>query len=269
MEVQIPAKQDYIPLFRLSESVLQALLPMLPDDQIVSLVSNQNWVAFPIPGEETREEIENRSDPHIDLRLTSKSVRIGLRCNTVPSVDKMQNILLDYHLPEKDAIVSSMQKLDGDFQTAVYAKIKEHNWSERADYQTRFQRQTNLLDRAGIEEMFERSRHIREEGKRRMKDEDLPHNPVTPVLDLAYSTVERGNDASFLSKLAQLKPIYETCLKIKTAGSIRAEPRVKKKSRSAIFNCPKCGKEFTKEDARLRKFCDLDGMRIRAVFVYD
>ena len=275
MEVQIPPKTDYVRYFELSESVLQELLPKLTEEQIVSLVSNVNWVAFPLPGEESRDEIENRPDPHIDLRLLESTVRIGLRCNTVNSVDKLQNILQEYHLPEKDALIASMLKLDDDFQTMVYAKIKEHNWSERAEYRVRFAERTNKLDKAGFDKMFQRSSEIREEGKRRMREEHLPHNPVTPVIEIAFTTIARGNDQLFLDKLSQLKPIYATSLKVKTASSIRAELRAsnskksRMSSRTAIFNCPKCGKEFTKEDAKLRRFCDVEGMKIQTTFVYN
>lgn len=255
--------------------MLQDLLPKLSDEQIVSFVSNQNWVAFPIPGEETKDDVENRPDAHIDLRLLRNTLRIGLRCNTVPSVDKLKNVLHDFHAQEKIALTESMQKLDSDFQTAVYAKIKEHNRAERAEYKTRFQTQTNQLDRAGVEEMFRWSGQIREEGKRRMKEGDLPHNPVTPVIDLAFTTIDRNENQLYLSKLAQLKPIFETCLKVKTDSSIRAALRnnaAKKSkviSRSAQFTCSKCGKKFSREDAKQKKFCDVDGMKIQTVFVYN
>ncbi len=275
MEVQVPSKTVYFPLFRLAETVLQDLLPKLSDEEIFALVSNENWVAFPLPGEDTKDQIENRPDPHIDLKLTATTVRIGLRCNTVPSVEKLANILQDYHLPEKDALVESMQKLDDDFQTVVYAKIKEHNRQEKGDYETSFQRRTNQLDKKEIEAMFEESGRIRERGKNRMKDEHLPHNPVTPVIEIAFSTFDRGDDQMFVSKLSQLKPIYETCLKVKTAASIRAELRKsspkksKMASRRAVFTCSKCGKKFAKEEAKQRKFCDVDGMRIHADLVYN
>jgi len=273
LEVVVPSKEEYIHFFRLAETVLQDGIPKLSDGEIIALVSNVNWVAFPLQEEETMEEIENRPDPHIDLRLLDSTVRIGLRCNTVRSVDKLQNILLDYHLSEKAVLVDSMRKLDDDFETMVYAKIKEHNWSERGDYQRRFQRQTNQLDTAGIEEMFQRSSEIREEGKRRMKEEGLPHNPVTPVIEIAFTTIDRLNDQLYLSKLSQLKPMFEACLKVKTEAAIRAEERknVSKKviPRKTNFSCPKCGKQFTDAEARQKKFCDVDGMKIRTVFIYN
>ena len=150
LEIRI-GKSDYIPFFRLSEVVLQDLLPKIPDEEIVSLVSNSNWVALPLPGETSKEEIENRPDPHIDLRLNGATMRIGLRCNTVSSVEKLQNILTEYHSREKDALLEAMKRIDDDFETVVYAKIKEHNWSERAIYDPQFQMQTNKIDETSIE----------------------------------------------------------------------------------------------------------------------
>lgn len=165
-----------------------------------------------------------------------------------------------------------MGDLDDDFQTAVYAKVKEHNWAERGDYEIRFQRQTNKIDDAGFDQMFASSDRVRGEGKERMRDRSLAHNPITPVIDLAYATIIRGDDQNFMAKLSQLKPLYEICLKVKTAGAIQSLERSSKKNmstRSAIFSCPKCGKKFTKDEARAKRFCDVDGMKIRVVFVYD
>jgi hypothetical protein len=269
--LQIPARQEYVPYFRLSESVLGELLPRLSDEEITQLVSSLNWVALPLPGEQTKEEIENRSGPHIDFRLTESSMRIGLRCNTVPSVDKLRNILQECHTSEKSSLVSGMGQLDDDFQTTVYAKIKEHNWSERGEYLVRFQRQTNKIDAAGFDEMFAISDQIRAEGKGRQKEEKLPHNPVTPVIDIAYTTIGRGDDQLFNSKISQLKPLYETCLKVKTDSMIRTEERLKKtktSTKTTAFECSKCRKRYSKEEAReLKWFCNVDRMRIRTVFV--
>ncbi|HXQ92714.1 MAG TPA: hypothetical protein VN739_06880 [Nitrososphaerales archaeon] len=266
MEVRI-GKSDYIAFFRLSEAVLQDLLPILPDEEIVSLVSNSNWVALPMSGETSKEEIENRPDAHIDLRLDGATVRIGLRCNTVSSVEKLQNILEDYHSREKGTLLEAMKGLDGDFQTIVYAKVKEHNWSERANYDSRFQLQTNKIDETAIDLMFERAKQIRTEGIDRMRDENKPYNPVTPVIDVAFSTIARDDEQLFKSKLSQLKPMYETCFKVKTATALKAELRRKPKTREVMYCCPKCGKNYSKDEARSKRFCDDDWMKIRAIFI--
>jgi len=79
--------------------------------------------------------------------------------------------------------------LDDDFQTIVYAKIKEHNWSERAIYYSKFQMQTNKIDKTAIDLMFDRAKEIRTEGINRMRDENKPYNPVTPVLDIVFTTI--------------------------------------------------------------------------------
>jgi hypothetical protein len=275
LEVQVPAKTEYIPFFRLSEPVLGEIMPRLSDERIAELVSNENWVAFPISEEETKGEMENRLEPHIDLSLTDTKVRLGIRCNPVQSVDKLQNILQEYHTLERNALVEAMKNLDDDFQTVVYAKLKEHFWFEKGEHQARFQRQTNQLDEAGIREMLAESSRIRQEGKTKMKEKNLSVNPETPVIEIAFTAIDRRDDRLFQHKLAQLKPIYETCLKVKTESSIRAEKKkraVEKSrvpSRTAIFSCPKCGTEFSKDEAQLRKFCDVDGMKIRVTFVYN
>ncbi len=217
-------------------------------------------------GETSKEEIENRPDPHIDLRLHGSTVNIGLRCNTVSSVEKLQNILENYHSKEKGALLESMRHLDDDFQTAVYAKIKEHNWSERAIYDPQFQMQTSKIDESAINRMFERAKQIRTEGVNRKKDEKKP-NPVTPVIDIAFATIAKNDEQLFKSKLSQLKPMYETCLMVKTTSALKAEMRRKSKTREAIYCCSKCGKKYSKDEARSKKFCDLDGMRIHAIFI--
>ena len=273
MEVQVPPKSDYIQFFRLSEAVLHELMPKLSDERITELVSNENWAAFPVSEEETKGEMENRLEPHIDLSLSETSVRLGIRCNPVQSVDKLQNILEEYHTPEKNALVEAMKNLDDDFQTVVYAKLKVRFWFEKGEHQPRFRRRTNQLDDAGIREMFAQSSQIRQEGKTRMKEENLSVNPATPVIEIAYTTIDRRDVRLFQNKLAQLKPIYETCLRVKTESSICAEKRKlapkqpKVAPRIAVFSCSKCGKTFSKEEAKMLKFCDVDKMKIRATFV--
>src|SRR5579872_3593370 len=113
----------------------------------------------------------------------------------------------EFHVNEKNTLSDSMQKLDDDFQTVVYSKVKDHNRAERAKYPVEFQRPTNQLDETGINQLFHVSAKIREEGKYRMKNAGMPHNPVTPVIDIAFTTFDRGDTKMFGSKLLQLRPI--------------------------------------------------------------
>ncbi len=275
LEVLDPAKEEYIPFFRMAESVLKELLPKLSDGQIAGLVSNENWVAFPVSEEESKDEMENRLEPHIDLSLTNTTVRVGIRCNPVDSVDKLQNILEDYHTPERNALVEAMNRVDSDFQTVVYAKLKHHYWREKGEHEERFRKQTNQLEDAGIREMLGKSGEIRRDGKTRMRDEKLSVNPSTPVIEIAFTIIDRKDGELFKRKLSQLKPIYETCLKVKTDSFLRAEKRKREgkksevSSRTSVFSCPKCGKQFSKEEFKIRRFCDVDDMKIRASFAHD
>ena len=127
--------------------------------------------------------------------------------------------------------------------------------------------QTNKIDESAIDRMFERAKQIRTEGVDRMKDENKPYNPVTPVIDIAFATIAKNDEQLFKSKLSQLKPMYETCLMVKTTSALKAEMRRKSKTRETIYCCSKCGKKYSKDEARSKKFCDLDGMRIHAIFI--
>jgi hypothetical protein len=135
-------KSDFLQWVRLSEEILgSSLVAHLPDEKVLELVSNRGgWIGLPLPGEFDKEEIENRPDPHIDLKLRSNTIRIGMRCNTVKSIEKLANILEAAHSREKEELIAHMKRLDDDFATEVYSKIKERNFGERELSETRMLR---------------------------------------------------------------------------------------------------------------------------------
>jgi hypothetical protein len=116
-------RSNYVPWYRLAQDVLGDLLPNLSDAEIVSRVSRLNYLIFPLEGETTKDEAANRPDPHIDIKLGERTIRIGLRCNSIASVEKMRNILDSFHSKEKQELLNELEKLDDDFQTAIYSKI--------------------------------------------------------------------------------------------------------------------------------------------------
>jgi len=262
-------KSDFVPWVRLSETVLgDDLMQILSDEQIEDLVSNKDWIGLLLPEEDGKDEMKSRADPHIDLKLTDSTIRIGMRCNTVKSVEKLANILEGYHSKDREELINVIRKLDDDFTTEVYAKIKDHNFSESGRYETKFKALTNSIDQSSIDRMFNEAKRIREEGTQRMKDELLPHNPVTPVIDVAYVTIPK-DETQFTSKMSQLKPVFEISLRVKTTSELRAEEKKRAELRKTFiprvrgYSCVKCGKEYSEADARRLRFCPADGMRIR------
>lgn len=263
---------DYIAWYRLAQEVLGTLIPALTDEEIRAVSPRRaNWFAVPLASESSANEVANRHDPHVDFKLTDdgRRIRIGIRCNTVASVEKLENILNSFHGNEKADLVSEMQKLDGDFQTRVMAKIKETNFAHVDGYETKFEIASNSINDNVIEEIFEATRRIRNAGIVRKKDESLSLNPETPVLDLCYVTVS-AEPSIFKEKLNQMKRIYEICLCVRTSSELREESRKRKVDEEDFetkYVCAKCAKEFPVGSARGMRFCDEDGMRIVAVKV--
>ncbi len=264
---------DYTPWYRLAEEVLGDVIPRLSDEEILQLTSKRgDWFGIPLTSEVNKEQVANRHDPHIDFKIFDEddSIRIGIRCNTVPSVEKMTNVLSDLHDGERAALLSEMQKLDDDYQTQVLAKIKESNFAHVDSYRTELITQTNRVDQEVLARIFRTLASIREEGLDRKRDEELALNPVYPVLDLAFVFVKRSDPELFKEKLSKLRRIYEICLSVKTSSELnkvrkereREEEEYRKQRAARIprFACSKCGREYSR--ASNLRFCEDDGMRI-------
>lgn len=271
---------DYSFWYRLAEEVFGSLIPHLSREEIAELTPKRtNWFAIPLASETDIKDVANRPDPHIDFKLQDdNTVRIGMRCNTVASVEKMENILDSLQSREKHELVEEMKKLDGDFHTQVLAKIKERNFAQVPDYDLMFDIPSNRVDELAIAKIFEKVKAIRDEGKRRMQQEEEEEenhhrnlNPETPVLDICFVTIKRDPDL-FKKKLLQMKRMYEICLSIKTATELQSERRkemLAMRSNNASnqefvikYKCSKCGKEYSHDSTTGMKFCDQDGMRI-------
>lgn len=222
---------DYVSWYRSAQEVLGPLIPSLSDEEIKAVSPKRaNWFAIPLPSESSVEDVANRPDPHIDFKLMDdrRRIRIGIRCNTIASVEKLENILNSLHDQEKSELISEMQKLDGEFKTQVMAKIKETNFAHVDGYDTKFEISSNKIDESAINQVFDAARTIRNNGMVRKKDEGLSLNPETPVIDLCYVTID-ADPSLFKEKLLQMKRMYEICLRVKTSSELRDEWKKKQK----------------------------------------
>jgi len=260
---------SYLPWYRLAEEALGNLIPQLSVDEINKLTPERSdWFPIPLASEVDIEDVKNRPDPHIDFKLSDDNgtIRIGMRCNTVVSVEKMKNILDSHQSKEKLELVSEMKKLDDDFRTQVLTKIKETNFAHVDNYTVEFEMASNQIDESNIVQIFDRIEAIRARGKRRMEEEKLRLNPETPVIDITFATIKQ-DPVAFKEKLLQMKRIYEICLSVKTSPELRRERRSMNRSKKWVesitkFECSKCGREYPADSIIGLKFCDLDGMRI-------
>ena len=61
--------QEYLRWYKVSREVSPNLIPSLKEDKIKENISSKDWLIFPLPYEEGKQQAVNRPDPHIDITL--------------------------------------------------------------------------------------------------------------------------------------------------------------------------------------------------------
>lgn len=262
--------EGYVKIYNIAYEVMGAdsLKKMTNDGEFIeNWVSNENWLMLPLPNEKSMSDAKNRLDPNIYITLNGEDekefIGIGLTCNTIESVQKMQNILDNYHIIEKRLLVSAMSKLDDLFKTSVSSKVKENHFSQRPIYREQFSIKTNAIDDNSIKEMFRNVAEIRERGLKRMELEDKSHPIETPVIDLVYC--EFANDeVVFRNKLQQVMQIFELSSNIKKSAEIKKDKKRLNDSK-IVSVCRGCPRLIPDEECDGSRFCKKCGGMIRKV----
>ncbi|HZK62157.1 MAG TPA: hypothetical protein VFC41_08760 [Anaerovoracaceae bacterium] len=262
--------EDYVKIYNIAYEVMGAdlLKKMTHDDEIIEeWVSNENWLMLPLPNEKSMNDAKNRLDPNIYITLNGEAgkefVGIGLTCNTIESVQKMQNILDSYHIIEKNLLLSTLAELDDLFKTSVSSKIKENHFLQRPIYSEQFSIQTNTIDENSIKEMFRNVAEIRERGLKRMELEGKSHPIETPVIDLVYCEFA-SDEVVFRNKLQQVVQIFELSSNIKKSAEIKKDK--KKLIDSKIVSvCRGCPRLIPDEECDGSRFCKKCGSLIKKI----
>ncbi len=215
-------RRKYIPWYRLSESVLDRLLPNRTDREIMRSVFSTDWLILPTPEETNRRQAVERPDPNIFIAVDGE-VRIGLVCNTLASQRKMENILLEYHSSEKDEFLKLLRHLENDFETSVGKKVYEHHFLESPTYSSAFRHRSNTMDEKLFEKIFSLAHAIHEEGRSLRREK---YKRILPTVTLARSSFPQ-DEKVFSEKLASLRPLYELGLSIRTTPEIKRDLRAR------------------------------------------
>ena len=240
--------QEYLRWYKVSREVLPNLIPSLKEDKIKENISSKDWLIFPLPYEEGKQQAVNRPDPHIDITLRDPGkIRVGIRCNTVKSVEKLKNILESHHLKEKTQLIQQMRALDDRFFTQVISKQKEYNFAQAPKHETLFAAKSNTIDEAAIEQIFNLVDEIRQRGLDKKSEQGLGFLPEAPVIDLVVISLPLEEE-DFRSALVMVGPIFETCRRVKTRSEINLErkraEKAKTKAQFEGFICHKCQMKF-------------------------
>ena len=180
-------KALYVPWYRIAERVLgpKLIKNVEADEEITKWVSEERWMILPLPHEQEPKIAKSRRFPNIYFALLENSmINLGLVCNTIASVEKMENILLPHSSPQKEALLAQMRMLSPEFMTFVSAKFKDH-FASIPTHQRVFENPSNQISEFSINELFRNARIIRERGKEIHAKYSPNYPSQAPVLDLA------------------------------------------------------------------------------------
>jgi hypothetical protein len=250
-------KYQYIRWFKIAQEVLGSnLVRKLDDTDVINWISREHWLMLPLPTEIDMEDAKNRWDPNIYIELWEKNgkekIGIGLTCNTIKSVEKMQNILDSYHNPERERLLFALKKLDNTFTASVSSKRKENHFAQSPDYDRKLELKSNEIDEKYIKEIFRITTEIRKKGIRLKETWGTSHPIEAPTFQLAYCGFPIDEDI-FRKKLQELKPVFEICLHIKKSGELEKEKKKIENSKIVLI-CEKCRKIVSEQEYSKSKF---------------
>jgi hypothetical protein len=163
-----------IELYKIAESALTGLIPKLSDEEITQFISSNRWVVIPTIYEKGKKESINRPDPNMYISLRYKGkIELGIVCNTLASIQRMKNILSDFHSQDKGLLIKELNKLDDDFKTTLEKKLKPTNHAQTPIYEVDTELQSNTLDEKTLKMLFERAEEILSEGREEMKNRGI------------------------------------------------------------------------------------------------
>ena len=147
-------KEKYIPWYRIAEDVLGPLVPKRFDDNaVMEWVSQSDWLIIPTPTEADLSAAKNRPDANIYFGLNGE-IDLGLVCNTLASIWKMENILLHYYEAERDKFMAVLNRLDDDFHTEVGRKTYEHYWAQSPSHTVDISYKSNSMTETKFRRLF-------------------------------------------------------------------------------------------------------------------
>ena len=200
--------------------------------RISNWVSQSDWLIIPTPTEADLSVAKNRPDANIYFGLNGE-IDLGLVCNTLASIWKMENILLHYHTAERDKFLELLSRLDNEFYTEVGRKIYDHYWGQSPRHTVDISYRSNSMTENRFRRLFSKAHEIHEEGKE-LTGKNANVARLLPTLSLASTNVTLNKEA-FIQKLTALKPLYEISLAVRTGTELRKE------GMGDWLICPKCG----------------------------
>jgi len=219
---------DYVSAYNFcKETVANSyLIPSLTDNQIVELISREDWLMFKLDSELDKNEAKIVARPNIYLRIKGTKFIMGLTLNQIKAVKWFIEISEDYNQQTKTELITLVKQLPNEYLTTLERKIKDSHPMQVPKYSdggVKFQ--SNLIEETKIVALCTQALQITDEGKIKtdlIKQQQNKYYSEFPAINLA-KVEDELTEENIKNAATLLFPILAKCLSIEQRVKIPEE----------------------------------------------
>ena len=209
--------EKYVQIYAWAKEVItdEKLLPSRTKEQIINLISQENWLAFPKENQFTKKDIDNDPKANIFVALSGDKIIIGVTLNKKLSIDWFMEAAEEYHKADQKELLDLMHELPSDFMTELEKKKKFKHYSETPTYEEieELTKPSNAFSEEDFDKFFKRSKELEEQGAKEKAERGVSFYPIMPTINLVTKKISFEKNA-VKETVRLLYPILKVCLEI-------------------------------------------------------
>ena len=223
--IDIMDKKEYVKWYKFAREAVgdsNLILERTDSDIIDNHVSKENWLN--LSPAKNLEGVASSVNPNIWISIYEDGGEIGVHFNSKISMKKIRNILSSASNEQKTVLMNVMKDLDNTWETTLSSKIKKFNPRQSPKYELEWKKTSNELNNKGIEELFNISQKIFEDGKKEAEyqRERGKYYSKTPTLNVVTCEFDLKEN-EFKKRILIAHEILGICYNIKTDTKIKKE----------------------------------------------
>ena len=214
---------DYIEAYGICKKSVDNnyLIPDLNNDEILKLISREDWLMFKLEDEIDKNEARQIARPNIYIRIKGDKFKMGLTLNQINAVRWFIEIAEGYNQEKKQEIIGLLHKLSDNYITYIDRKIKDNFYAQVPKYIQEESFKSNQMDDEKVNKLCDKAKRIEEEGKQKAKFTDNYYSEF-PAINLASIELELI-EQNLKNATNDLFPILAKCLTIERRKKIPQE----------------------------------------------
>ncbi len=191
----------------------EELIPNLQDNEIIKLISREDWLMFKLSNELDKDEAKLVARPNIYLRLKDDKFNMGLTLNQIGAVRWFLEICQPYNIQKKTEMLELLHNLPDGYNTDVERKIKDKYYAQVPKYIEEDSFKTNTLTFEELDKLCKKAEQIEKEGKQKTLMADKYYAEF-PAIHLAFIENLDLTEQNLRNAAKTLFPLLQKCLSI-------------------------------------------------------